>query len=139
MIPLFFNFTYITPMKPKILLRYFIALVWLANGLLAKVLNLIPRHQQIVGEILGETYARELTFMIGLSEIVMAIWIVWGFKSRLNAILQIVIIATMNILEAILVPELLLWGRVNALFALLFILLIYYQEFVLGKKSKSSQ
>ena len=36
-------------------LHYLIAAVWLANGLFCKVLNLVPRHQQIVARILGKT------------------------------------------------------------------------------------
>ena len=115
------------------ILNYCIALVWLANGLLCKVLNFVPRHQQIVAKILGVNYSRPFTFFIGLSEIIMAIWILSGFKSRLNAIIQIVVIATMNSLEFILVPDLLLWGRLNALFAFILILIIYYNEFHLGK------
>jgi hypothetical protein len=116
------------------LLTYFIAAVWVANGLFCKVLNLVPRHQQIVARILGDDYARPLTLLIGLSEIGMAIWILSGIKSRLNAILQILIIATMNILEFMLVPDLLLWGKANSIFAFAFILLIYYHEFYLRQK-----
>ena len=44
------------------------------------------------------------------------------------------VIATMNILEFIIVPNLLLWGRANALFAFLFILVIYYNEFHINQK-----
>ncbi len=44
------------------------------------------------------------------------------------------IVATMNGLEFSLVPDLLLWGRFNLVFALLFIGMIYYNEFVLMKK-----
>lgn len=66
----------------------------------------------------------------------MAVWILSNFKSRLNAIVQIVIVAIMNILEFILVPDLLLWGRFNSLFALVFIAVIWYNEFVLNKKLK---
>jgi DoxX-like family len=93
----------------------------------------VPRHQQIVSRILGETYATILTKAIGFSEIVMAFWIVIGIFPRLNAWTQIIIIATMNILEFMLVPDLLLWGKTNALFAFLFILLIYYKAFILDK------
>ncbi len=64
----------------------------------------------------------------------MAVWILSGIKARLNAITQILVIATMNIMEFIFVPELLLWGRANSFFALLFILVIYYNEFLLNKK-----
>lgn len=110
----------------------FIALVWLINGLVCKVLHLVPRHEQIVARILGASYARSLTLAIGISEIGMAIWVLSGYRSRWNAILQMLIVATMNTLEFILVPDLLLWGRCNALFAGMFILLIYYNEFKLA-------
>src|SRR5437773_4211250 len=95
------------------LLNYLIAAVWIANGLFCKVLNMVPRHQQIVARILGEEHARLLTLLIGLSEIVMAVWILSGIKTRLNAVVQILVIAVMNVLEFFLVPDLLLWGRGN--------------------------
>lgn len=111
------------------ILTYFIALVWLLNGLVCKVLNLVPRHEQIVARILGYQYARPLTVAIGLAEIGMAAWVLTGMQSRYNAICQMVIVAAMNLMEFILVPDLLLWGRWNALYALIFILIIYYREF----------
>ena len=120
------------------LLNYLIAAVWIINGLFCKTLNLVPRHQEIVARILGNDHARPLTIVIGFSEIAMAIWILSGIKSRLNAIAQIIIIATMNMLEFILVPDLLLWGRFNALFAFLFILLIFYNEFY-GREKLAQQ
>lgn len=115
-------------------LTLLISVVWLANGLFCKVLNLVPRHEQIVARVLGEDYSRPLTILIGLSEIIMAVWVLSKFKSKLNAITQILVVATMNTLEFILIPDLLLWGRLNSLFALLFISLVYYNEFVLNKK-----
>ena len=115
-------------------LTLLISVVWLANGLFCKVLNLVPRHEQIVARILGEDYSRPLTILIGLSEVLMAVWVLSKFKSKLNAITQILVVLTMNTLEFILVPDLLLWGRLNSLFALLFISLVYYNEFVLNKK-----
>jgi hypothetical protein len=115
------------------LLNYFIATVWIANGLFCKVLNLVPRHQEIVARILGNDYARLMTLLIGLSEIGMAVWILSGMWTRLNAVTQILVIATMNSLEFFLVPDLLLWGKLNAFFAFLFILLIYFNEFRLNK------
>jgi len=109
-------------------ITYFIAFVWLANGLLCKVMNLVPRHQEIVGRILGDEYARELTILIGLSEIIMAIWILSRYKSRFNAIAQITIIILMNILEYMLVPDLLMWGKLNIVFALLFVGIVGWNE-----------
>ena len=116
------------------ILTYFIATVWVANGLFCKVLNLVPRHQEIVARILGNEHSRLMTILIGLSETLMTVWILSGIKTRLNAATQILVIATMNTLEFILVPDLLLWGKANSIFAFLFILLIYYNEFRLNKK-----
>jgi hypothetical protein len=116
------------------LLTYSIATIWLANGLLCKVFNLVPRHQQIVAAILGDKYSRRLTISIGLSEVAMSIWILSSVNTRLNALSQIIIIATMNALEFLLVPDLLLWGKFNSVFALLLIVVIYYNEFYLNKK-----
>jgi len=119
------------------ILNYLIATIWIANGLFCKVLNLVPRHEEIVARILGNDYSRPLTIFIGLAEIIMAIWILTRFKSKLNTIVQMVVVATMNIIEFIAVPDLLLWGKLNIIFALLFIGLIYYNEFVLNKKPNS--
>jgi uncharacterized membrane protein YuzA (DUF378 family) len=116
------------------LLTNLIATVWVANGLFCKVLNLVPRHQEIVARILGADYSRILTILIGLSEIFMAIWILNKIKSRLNAIAQIAIVATMNTLEFLIVPDLLLWGKLNSFFAFIFILVVYFNEFYLNKK-----
>lgn len=115
-------------------LTFGISLVWIANGLFCKVLNLVPRHQQIVARILGAEYSRHLTFAIGCAEILMAIWILSNIKTRLNAVVQIAIVMTMNIIEITLAPDLLLWGRVNLLFALLFVLVVYINEYYLRKE-----
>lgn len=107
------------------------------NGLYCKVLNQVPRHEEIVSKILGEDFSRPFTLLIGLSEIVMALWVLSRYRSKLNAIVQITIILLMNIMEFFLVPDLLLWGGYNFLFAGLFTLLIYYTQFVLYNKGKS--
>ena len=124
-----------TEQRISTLITYLIATVWIVNGLFCKILNLVPRHQEIVSQILGNEYSRELTVLIGGSEIVMAFWILSGYKRKLNAITQIFVIGLMNILEFILVPDLLMWGRLNSVFALLFILLIYYDQFHLRNKT----
>ena len=116
------------------LLTYSIAAIWLINGLFCKVFNLVPRHEQIVARILGANHSRIITIAIGCAEIIMAVWILSGYKSKLNSIAQIVVIASMNALEFILAPDLLLWGNLNSLFAFLFILVIYFNEFFLNKK-----
>lgn len=115
-------------------LTYFIAMVWIVNGLLCKVLNLVPRHQEIVSRILDISDARFYTLLIGIVETAMGLWILSGILSRLNAITQIVIIAGMNALEFVLAPDLLLWGKFNALYAGIFIIVIFCNEFILGNR-----
>lgn len=116
-------------------LNYIIAAIWIANGLFCKLLNVVPRHELIVARILGDAHSRIFTIIIGGSEVFMALWILSGIKSRLNAWVQIIVIAVMNTLEFILVPDLLLWGKYNAVFAFLLIVLVYVNEFYLNKNT----
>jgi hypothetical protein len=101
------------------------ATVWLVNGLVCKVLNIVPRHREIVANILGEDYATELTVTIGALEVLMAVWIISGIRSTWCAWFQILIVGVMNILEFVLVPDLLLFGRLNIVFAMLFMIVVY--------------
>jgi hypothetical protein len=107
------------------ILTYLIASVWFVNGFVCKVLNLVPRHQQIVARILGDENSEIFTRIIGFSEILMGIWILSRRFQRLNAWTQIIVVATMNILEFFFVPDLLLWGKSNSVFAFLFIMLVF--------------
>jgi DoxX-like family len=130
----FWNLKTMTNKAIHNLITFCISAVWIVNGLFCKVLNFVPRHQQIVSRILGVQHSRILTILIGCSEIFMAIWILSKIKKRLNAIAQMAVVAIMNILEFILVPDLLLWGKLNAAFAFLFILVVYINEFYFNKK-----
>lgn len=93
--------------------RVAIAAVWLISGLAAKVLGLVPRHEQIVGRILGSGGARGITLTIGLAEVGISVWILSGAYRRFNAVLQIALVLAMNLLEIALAPDLLLFGRWN--------------------------
>lgn len=121
-------------MKSKIhkILTLLIALVWFINGLFAKVLGFVPRHEQITARILGEEYAAILIKAIGIGEILMVVWILSRVFPRVNAATQIALISTMNVLEFFFARDLLLWGGLNAVFALIFMAVIYSNEFVLG-------
>lgn len=118
------------PVYVRRALTAFIAAVWLANGLFCKVLGLVPRHEQIVGAILGTAHAPLLTSAIGWAEVAMAAWVVSGLFPRATAAVQIGIVGAMNALEFVLVPDLLLWGRANAVFALLFMTVVAYHAAV---------
>ncbi len=113
----------------KVAVNIGIAIVWIVNGLFCKVLLLVPRHQQIVARILGAEHAGLLTRTIGILEIGMAVWVLSGIKSRWCAITQILLVAVMNLIEFIVVPDLLLFGRINILVAAIFIYVIYRNEF----------
>jgi len=117
-------------------LTYCIATVWIANGLFCKVLNLVPRHERIVARILGAEYAEILTKGIGVAEVLMAAWVLSRIGSRLNAVAQILVVGTMNVLEFFLAPDLLLWGRFNSVFALLFVIIVGYNEFARHQATK---
>ncbi len=112
--------------------------IWLVNGLFCKVLNWVPRHEQIVARFFGESYSRFLIIVIGVFEILMAIWIVSGFKPKINALFQIAIIAIMNLMEFIWAKDLLLWGSGNLIFAILLIVTIYFNSFILSKPTYQS-
>jgi len=118
----------------QVSITYMIAFVWLVNGLICKVLNVVPRHEQIVARILGETYSRPLTVVIGLSEIIMAIWVLSRYLPKLNTVIQISVIIIMNIIEFYLAPDLLMWNESNIIFALLFSILVYYNGFRFNTK-----
>ncbi|KOY85174.1 hypothetical protein AD998_02510 [bacterium 336/3] len=115
-----------------------IALVWFVNGLYCKVLNFVPRHKEIVGKILGTNYADILTKMIGFGEIFLFVWILSRLYSRLCTIIQIVLVLTMNVIEFMLAPELLLFGKLNIFIAIIFAIIIYWHEFVLKKSLKNA-
>jgi hypothetical protein len=111
-------------------LNILIAAVWLINGLFCKVLDLVPRHRDIVAKILGERHASAITKLIGFAEIGMTVWVLSGIYPRVNAATQILIVALMNVLEYFLAPDLLLFGRRNTIVALLFILVVFYRGFM---------
>lgn len=73
--------------------------------------------------------------VIGVLEICMFVWVISRKFSRLAAMMQIVIVMTMNILEFILVPDLLLFGRMNIIMALMFVSVIYLNEFIIKPKA----
>jgi hypothetical protein len=101
-----------------------LVLVWGANGLWAKVLGQVPRHEAIVAAFVGETAARVFVVLIGLSELVMVAWILSRRFPLLCAAAQVAVVMTMNVREQTAAPELLLFGRYNLLWATLFSALV---------------
>jgi hypothetical protein len=113
-----------------------IALVWFINGMYCKLLNFVPRHQAIVARIMKAEYAGVLTRMIGLFEIAMAVWVISRIYPRWCTVIQVVLIALMNLLEFFLAPELLLFGKMNLVFATLLICIIILNELPVKHSNK---
>lgn len=119
---------------PRILLKPAIASVWAVNGLVNKILGFVPRHRLIVGRILGDDISARAVIVIGVLEVLIALWVLSGIKPRLCAVLQAVTVASMNILEIILAPDLLLFGTGNVIPGIIFISLVLFDGFYPGEK-----
>jgi hypothetical protein len=104
----------------------FIAGVWIFHGLYSKILNGIPRHKLIVGEILGETVANAAVIVIGVLEILLGCWVLSGIRRRLNATVQTLALVSMNTLEILLAREFLISAGGMVLLNLCFIALIWW-------------
>jgi len=113
--------------------------VWLVMGLYCKLLGRVPRHEQIVAEVLGPEHAAAWTRAIGIGEILLGLWIATGWRRKTGAILQISLVMLMNALEMWRASDLLLWGPANFLFALMFCGLVYWNAFRLPWRSPCSQ
>jgi hypothetical protein len=105
-------------MKPPLLFRLAFGSVWLVNGVWCKLLDGVQRHREIVARILGDDHSLVLTRLIGAGEVLVAVWILTGIRWKWSCAFQILLVATMNAIEFLLVPDLLLFGRLNSLVAL---------------------
>lgn len=84
---------------PVLGVRILATAVWLVFGLVFKVLGVIPRHREIVAEIVGAGSAPSVTVAVGLLETALGFWALSGFRPRSCAIIQTVAIASMNAME----------------------------------------
>lgn len=85
-----------------------IGMVWVFHGLYSKILNGIPRHQLIVGRVLGERIARPATKAIGCLEVLLGLWVFTGIARVECAVVQTLVIVGMNTVEIILAGDLLI-------------------------------
>lgn len=104
----------------------FIGGVWIFHGLYSKILDGIPRHKLIVGRILGESFADVATVMIGVMEILLGCWVIWGKHRKINASIQTLGLVSMNTLEIILAEDLLISAAGMVVLNLCFIALIWW-------------
>jgi uncharacterized membrane protein YphA (DoxX/SURF4 family) len=104
----------------------FIAGVWIFHGLYSKILNGIPRHKLIVGEILGERVADAAVILIGILEILLGCWVLSGRFRRLNATVQTFALVSMNTLEILLAREFLISAGGMVFLNLCFLTLVWW-------------
>jgi hypothetical protein len=109
----------------KPLITYGIALVWVMFAILGKLFPVTSTHQEIVARVFGESLSGPLIIFIGVGELCIAVWILSGIARRLCGWFQIIAVVTMNCIELAMASDILLWGRLNGLFALLFALVVY--------------
>ncbi len=107
-------------------LRFAIAAVWLFHGFYSKLLGGIPRHEMIVGRILGETNAGWGTAAVGLGEIALGLWIVSGRQRIPCAAVQTAGIFAMNSIEIWLARDLLISASGMVALNVIFLALVWW-------------
>ena len=87
----------LTP-KELFLVRVVLAVVWLYNGLILKLITVDPEHLKIVEAVggFGPVGPRDLLFAIGLGETLLGLGILSGRFYRPICYFQIVVIVLMN-------------------------------------------
>jgi hypothetical protein len=101
--------------SPESLVRLCVGMVWVTFGIVFKVLGAVPRHQRIVGRILGERHARSITLFVGFGECALGIWMWSGLWTAACVGVQAVGIVAMNTLEIARAKDLLLSPRLMVL------------------------
>jgi uncharacterized membrane protein YphA (DoxX/SURF4 family) len=81
--------------------RIFGAAVWFTFGTVFKILGAVPRHREIVAEIIGRENAPLLTGLIGFAETALGLWFLSGFFPRSCAVTQTIAIVSMNAMELV--------------------------------------
>src|SRR4051812_27380728 len=94
------------PHSTHILAQIVIGCVWVFHGLYSKMLNGIPRHRLIVGNIPGKERAQIATRIIGALEFLLGLWVFTGWRPVWCALVQTMTIVAMNTLEILLARQL---------------------------------
>lgn len=126
------------PRYQEVLLRIFIASVWIFHGLFSKILDGIPRHREIAGKILGEGVADFATPTIGLLEILLGCWVLSGIYRRTCASVMTLALISMNTLEIIIARELLISAAGMVVLNLCFIGMIWFWALRRNQRNQSS-
>jgi uncharacterized membrane protein YphA (DoxX/SURF4 family) len=81
-----------------LLIRLAIALVWFYEGLWCKVLGRMPHQEGIVEEVpfLGPRVSHVFLMSLGVFECALGLWVLLGWQSWWAALVQTVLLVTMN-------------------------------------------
>lgn len=85
-------------MPPFWLIRIAVAGVWLYEGLWCKLLRGEPRELEVVKAVprYGERFGVPFLMALGVTEVVIAIWVLSGFEPLLCALVQTVLLVSLN-------------------------------------------
>lgn len=87
-----------------------VAAVWLYHGLVNKLLGASPRHLMIVQSVpgLGGSFGERMLALVAVAEVMIAVWIMLGWRPRSCCAVQTVFLVAMNAVE-------LTWARPHLL------------------------
>lgn len=86
------------PMPALWLIRLSIAAVWIYEGLWCKLLGRLPSQLAIVEEVprFTASFANRLLRLLGIAEVLLALWVLSGIASPLCAVAQIAFLIVLN-------------------------------------------
>jgi len=78
--------------------RSVVAGVWIYQGLWCKLLRRVPRHEAVVGSVrfLDPRRAHLTMFTLGVTECLLAVWVLSGWRPLAALTTQCVLLAAMN-------------------------------------------
>ncbi len=87
------------PSPPIALLRVGVAGVWLYEGLWCKLMSRTPSQVKVVTAVprFGKLFGTPFLMTLGVVEVALAVWVLTGITPGLCAIIQIVLLITLNI------------------------------------------
>jgi uncharacterized membrane protein YphA (DoxX/SURF4 family) len=87
------------PFPPLLITRAAVAAVWLYEGLWCKILGRAPLQAKVVEVVpmVGQQRARLFLKVLGVVEMLLAVWVISGITPGLCAIVQTVLLVSLNV------------------------------------------
>ncbi|HVB34857.1 MAG TPA: DoxX-like family protein [Patescibacteria group bacterium] len=86
------------PFPPLVVLRASVAAVWLYEGLWCKLLGRVRSQVQVVTAVprLGQRFGPPFLKALGVVEVALAVWVIWGFVPGACAIVETALLVALN-------------------------------------------